>query len=227
MACTPFRQCCPYRPRGTLIQCHNRPLLGCVGPVFPSARVVCTDPRDAHLVFITCLRLSIWRLYPILRASSVLTPRDAHFAAAGVRGACIPFRGHRLHRSRGTLIHFQNLYLLLYTGVNCVVCAAGQVWSTVFIMGGPSFGSIHQHPTLLIPDVRKCPPPSFAHHDHGGQERTRYPQDALADLIRPTARKRRVQPLGVQSTIGRVMPPLNHLFYDVSFFNVTAPRFGL
>ena len=62
---------------------------------------VCTDP--AGRFFSRCL--SAWGLYPLPRASSVPTSRDAHSVshpvAAWVRGACTPFRGRRHHRSRG------------------------------------------------------------------------------------------------------------------------------
>ena len=73
-ACTPFRECRLYRPCGTLSQ----PLLECAGPVPPSAGVVCTDPAGRS---VSCL----------------------HSGAARVRGACIPFRGRRMYRPRGTL----------------------------------------------------------------------------------------------------------------------------
>ena len=46
----------------------------CVGPVPPSAGVVCTDPGGRS--FRRCL--SAWGLYPLPRASSVPTTRDAH-----------------------------------------------------------------------------------------------------------------------------------------------------
>eukprot|EP00904_Undaria_pinnatifida_P004531 jgi/Undpi1/14079/HiC_scaffold_9.g03730.m1 len=50
-------------------------------------------------------------LYPLPRASSVPTLRDALPAAVRVRGACTPFRECRLYRPRGTLVSVQHLQL--------------------------------------------------------------------------------------------------------------------
>ena len=57
-ACTPFRERNLYRFGGTLIQSHSLSLLEREGPIRPSTRVVCTDPRDARSAFAACRCLS-------------------------------------------------------------------------------------------------------------------------------------------------------------------------
>lgn len=112
---------------GTLIQCHNRSLLECVGPVSPSTGVVCTD--TAKRAFSRCLRAI--GMYPLPPVLSVPTPRDAHPvsqpSAAWVRGACIPFRARRVYRPAGRSFSVHNLSPLEYMAIvphsAGVVCA--------------------------------------------------------------------------------------------------------
>ena len=86
----------------------QRQLLESGGQALSSARVGRIDPaRRSPSVKQFVAVLSAWGLYPLPRTSSVPTPRDAHSVshpvAAWGRGACIPFRGCRLYRPRGSL----------------------------------------------------------------------------------------------------------------------------
>ena len=98
-ACTPYSERRLYRPRRTLTQFHNFLVLGRVGPVPPSAGVVCTDP--AGRFFSRCL--SAWGLYPLPRASSVPTSWDAHSVSHCRCLSALGLYRCRLYRPRGTL----------------------------------------------------------------------------------------------------------------------------
>ena len=95
LACTPFRERRLYRPRGTVIQFYILLLLERVGSVSPPAGVGDTDRSGRFF----SRRWSAWGVYPIPRTSSVPTSRDdlsvSQPAVACVRGACTPFQSKK------------------------------------------------------------------------------------------------------------------------------------
>ena len=109
-ACTLFRGCRLYRPRGTTCQ----PLFQRVGPAPHSACLVSTDPAGCSCGIATRCRLYARGLYPFRRASSVATSRYARFRRRLIGKGPYLLLQCRMCPLRGTLVQGYQLALLAH-----------------------------------------------------------------------------------------------------------------